>query len=307
MVLREWSDWPGKKFGLHEIMRCGVKFDKFPGEWFGPTTGCRVVAACLGGVDGEVYGGGEGIEVIVVDEGTVYVDQVEERMKAEEDEEEKKRKAMQPDPNSDYDPLHNPPPPLPSSLAPWPKSLLLLVPLRLGVSKIDPSFRTNLTKYFSLPQCLGILGGTPRHAIYFYGCSEDGKVLYGKDPHYTQFTPGKEWDETLGREEVVLSREYRRSIHGSSVSSKLSGIDPSLALAFYCDSREEWLGLVRDGFKGGICLSSKETGDGSNPLFSVQDVRPDFGGDIGNMDALLGGVGDDEGVESDGEGDYVFL
>ena len=88
-ILKEFADYPGCRFGMHEIMRVGVGLDKFPGEWFGPTTGCRVVEGCLGKVEGEVYEGGRGIEVVVVEEGTVYVDQIEERMKKEEDEEEK--------------------------------------------------------------------------------------------------------------------------------------------------------------------------------------------------------------------------
>ena len=66
----------------------------------------------------------------------------------------------------------------------WKSPLLLLVPSRLGVVRIsDPGCLTMLG-FHSSRQSVGCLGGTPRHAIYFYGSV--GDRLIGKDPHWVQ-------------------------------------------------------------------------------------------------------------------------
>lgn len=65
-----------------------------------------------------------------------------------------------------FDPLFRPPP---SYVLPWTQSLLLLIPLRLGVSSISAEHLSELTFFLRQEACVGILGGRPNHAIYFTG------------------------------------------------------------------------------------------------------------------------------------------
>mmetsp|Transcript_409 Transcript_409/g.901 ORF Transcript_409/g.901 Transcript_409/m.901 type:complete len:357 (-) Transcript_409:483-1553(-) len=88
----------------------------------------------------------------------------------------------------------------------WDTSLLLLLPLRLGIQSISTcNYGSTLVKLLSFPQSVGMLGGTPRHALWFYGAdaveppspddndkesSEDGRGgWYGLDPHTVQMAP----------------------------------------------------------------------------------------------------------------------
>eukprot|EP00581_Thalassiosira_minuscula_P008173 CAMPEP_0183710892 /NCGR_PEP_ID=MMETSP0737-20130205/6511_1 /TAXON_ID=385413 /ORGANISM="Thalassiosira miniscula, Strain CCMP1093" /LENGTH=768 /DNA_ID=CAMNT_0025939259 /DNA_START=128 /DNA_END=2434 /DNA_ORIENTATION=+ len=118
------------------------------------------------------------------------------------------------------DPLRPPPqqPPQNDSndkQAQWDTSLLLLLPLRLGIQSIPTErYGSTLAKLVALTQSVGMLGGTPRHALWFYGADAvdpppakhaadgtngvdadnggDGNVVggwYGLDPHTVQLAP----------------------------------------------------------------------------------------------------------------------
>ncbi|XP_019057524.1 PREDICTED: cysteine protease ATG4b-like, partial [Tarenaya hassleriana] len=59
--------------------------------------------------------------------------------------------------------------------------LLLLVPLVLGLDKVNPRYIPSLVATFTFPQSLGILGGKPGASTYIVGVQED-KGFY-LDPH----------------------------------------------------------------------------------------------------------------------------
>ncbi|WOL05394.1 cysteine protease ATG4B isoform X1 [Canna indica] len=62
--------------------------------------------------------------------------------------------------------------------------ILLLVPLVLGLDKINPTYIPLLRETFTFPQSLGILGGKPGASTYIVGVQDD-KALY-LDPHEVQ-------------------------------------------------------------------------------------------------------------------------
>ena len=70
---------------------------------------------------------------------------------------------------------------------PWSVSLLLIVPVRLGLDRLNVEYVPSLLKCLEMPQSVGIIGGRPNHAIYFFG--HQGDILHGLDPHTTQPTP----------------------------------------------------------------------------------------------------------------------
>lgn len=49
------------------------------------------------------------------------------------------------------------------------KSLILLVPLRLGADKLNPIYGNCLKTLLSTEYCIGIIGGRPKHSLYFVG------------------------------------------------------------------------------------------------------------------------------------------
>lgn len=99
----------------------------------------------------------------------------------------------------------------------WETSLLLLMPLRLGLKSINASdYGSTLSRLIALLHSVGMLGGTPRHALWFYGADavdppparrrigaaegedDDDSVVdhqdgdggwYGLDPHVVQPAP----------------------------------------------------------------------------------------------------------------------
>src|SRR5687768_17544502 len=62
----------------------------------------------------------------------------------------------------------------------WRRPLLIIVPLRLGLTVINNCYAKAIKAFFKLPQCAGILGGRPNHAVYFFGSA--GTHLLYLDP-----------------------------------------------------------------------------------------------------------------------------
>ena len=66
----------------------------------------------------------------------------------------------------------------------WWRPLLLFIPLRLGLTEINPVYLRGLKACFTVRQTLGVIGGRPNHALYMMGYVGD-EVIY-LDPHVTQ-------------------------------------------------------------------------------------------------------------------------
>uniref|UniRef100_A0AC34FVU5 Cysteine protease n=1 Tax=Panagrolaimus sp. ES5 TaxID=591445 RepID=A0AC34FVU5_9BILA len=87
------------------------------------------------------------------------------------------------------------------------KPLLIIVPLRLGLTVMNRCYLKAIQEYFKLPQCVGIIGGRPNHAVYFYGIAKD-KLLY-LDPHVCQ-------------ESVTVDKDPMEAIPSDQASTVLS-------------------------------------------------------------------------------------
>lgn len=134
--------------------------------------------------------------------------------------------------------------------------LLLLVPLVLGLEKVNPRYIPSLGATFTFPQSLGILGGKPGASTYIVGV-QDERALY-LDPHEVQPV-------------VDISRDNLEadssSYHTNVVRHiPLDSIDSSLALGFYCRDKDDF-----DDF----CIRASKLADQSNgaPLFTVTDTH----------------------------------
>jgi cysteine protease ATG4 len=64
------------------------------------------------------------------------------------------------------------------------RPLLLFIPLRLGQEKFNVEYAEAIKSCLELKQSVGLIGGKPRHALWFIGYN-DNHLLY-LDPHKTQ-------------------------------------------------------------------------------------------------------------------------
>lgn len=56
------------------------------------------------------------------------------------------------------------------------RPLLLFIPLRLGQEKFNMEYAEALKACFTLPQSVGVIGGKPRHALWFIGTHGESKI-----------------------------------------------------------------------------------------------------------------------------------
>lgn len=112
------------------------------------------------------------------------------------------------------------------------KSLILLIPVRLGTEKFNSIYSPCLTTLLSLKECIGIIGGRPKHSLYFIGYQDD-KLIH-LDPHYCQEVVDV-WSP-----DFPLTTFHCRSPRKLAINK----IDPSCCIGFYCRTREDFLNLI---------------------------------------------------------------
>jgi cysteine protease ATG4 len=191
----------------------------------------------------------------------------------------------------------------------WDTGLLLLVPLRLGLDKFHDDYVQSVAHTFRLPQSVGILGGRPRGARWFYGAYSDGSKVLGLDPHTVQSAPRRRRIQAgLSSKTIVdLSEDYLRSVHTTYPEVfPIHKMDPSIALGFYCRDKKDFAEL-----ETALQHWKEVQGNAAPELFTFCDKAPDYmSSAMKNMMLMDGGLGDDDGDDADQESDddeYVML
>jgi len=188
-----FADFPSKTesvYSLHNMCAAGLaKYEVLPGEWYGPVTACYVMrdlVALHQQRQSNIF------RVHVSSEGTVYNDSVFElmtkdaaakkRISNNKQDEKHEHEEVVVEPLHPLDPVMIPPELAEMNLKDleWDTSLLLLIPLRLGLDSFNEKYAQSVAQIFSLPQSVGILGGRPRGARWFYGAYADGSKILGK-------------------------------------------------------------------------------------------------------------------------------
>ncbi len=199
-LLTWFADFPSRTesvYSLHNMCAAGIaKYEVLPGDWYGPGTACYVMrdlVALHQQKQSNVF------RVHVSSEGTVYNDLVWElmtkdaskkkRLSQEQEQQEQEQQEQTEDdkePKVVVEPLHPLDPAIPETPEldlkelEWDTSLLLLIPHRLGRDYVEEKYVKSVAQIFSLPQSVGILGGRPRGARWFYGAYADGSKVLGK-------------------------------------------------------------------------------------------------------------------------------
>ena len=182
-IMTWFADFPGKSqsiYSLHNMCAAGLaKYEVFPGEWYSPGTICYVLRDLVA-LHQQRQPNIFRVHV-VSSEGIVYMDSVFELMT---DAKKKNKQSEQ----EVVEPLHPLDPVIPEldelnlGELEWDTSLLLLIPLRLGLDALNEEYVQSVAQTFSLPQSVGALGGRPRGARWFYGAYADGSKVLGKLP-----------------------------------------------------------------------------------------------------------------------------
>ncbi|KAK4475035.1 hypothetical protein MN116_002131 [Schistosoma mekongi] len=138
------------------------------------------------------------------------------------------------------------------------RPLLLFVPLRLGLHNPNPCYFNAIKAVFRLPNCIGILGGSPCHAVWIVGVTGDDVICL--DPHTTQ---------PAGRGN--LKPDYDQTYHCENpIRMPLKRLDPSMVLGFLCSTEKEFDSLCHD-LKDEVLHPSVAS---SWPLVEIHATRP---------------------------------
>jgi hypothetical protein len=137
-----------------------------------------------------------------------------------------------------------------------------------------------------LPECAGILGGRPRHAIYFVGYRDDTQCLLGLDPHTTYNAI-----DTRSPSDEILQQIHVQRFETLSFTQ----IDPSMAFAFFFNDRVsfEQFALTQR------LRADQRLRENKFALFHVQQIPPDYAKEeVAALAAQLM-LGEDEDDEDD--------
>lgn len=233
-ILHEFVDSEESAFSIHKLLEAGKGYGLAAGSWIGPYATCRAWETLA---RGDKDKGNRSLPM------AVYI------VSGDEDGERGGAPVVCLEDVSACCREHT------GGEAEW-TAILLLVPLVLGLDKLNPRYVPLLGATFTFPQSLGILGGKPGVSTYIVGVQDENAFYL--DPHEVQPVANLTKDD----------RETDTSSFHSNVVRHipLESIDPSLAIGFYCRDKDDF-----DDF----CARASKLADESNgaPLFTVTKSR----------------------------------
>jgi len=245
-VLRWFSDSPVSTcpFSIHNLVyrskiidiKNGVTdtLDK-TGEWFSPSRVCQIAKHLVrqqNSVELTVY---------VANDGIVYMDKIYSVAYCTN-----QGNSESPPP---YSPVDD------TETLSW-KPIIILIPIRLGVDSVNKLYIPSLKALLRMPQCLGIIGGRPRQSLYFVGYQDDDVIFL--DPHIVK--PSVKQDQQFSAESYHCTTPQK---------FPFSSIDPSLALGFFCQDKNQFQNFCDEVNKW---CSLVET-----PIFTIESKSPKYG------------------------------
>lgn len=232
-ILKRFSDERSSPFSIHQIAQMGVQEGKKVGDWFGPNTVAQVFKrlAVFDEWSNIVIHVSMDSTVVKKDIGLACTDQTKDSTT---------NNSACSDSNS------------------W-RPLLLIIPLRLGLTEVNSMYYENIKTCFTWEQSVGIIGGKPNHAYYFIGCVDSNSMVF-LDPHTTQGTVP--W---YGE---ALDMQPDMSYHCDSPSRMcVSQLDPSLALGFFCKNKSSFDDFCEKAL-------SQTCANKANALFTIVESLP---------------------------------
>lgn len=278
-ILQMFFDEKDALYSIHQIAQMGVTEGKEISKWFGPNTAAQVLKKLTIFDDWSNVAVHVALDNILVKEdaltmATTYPSEDAVKLIMENGQVEKHHATIT------------------SKEGEW-RPLLLMIPLRLGLTSINTCYLPAIQEFFKLPQCVGIIGGKPNLAHYFVGIA--GTKLFYLDPHYcrpktskvfaekepsTDSEPKSEHDTNFSELEDleplpsqtsdVYTKMDDSTYHCQMMQwMEFESIDPSLALALFCENREDFDSLCQELQKTTLPASSP-------PMFEFLEKRPKY-------------------------------
>lgn len=200
------------------MVHFGHELGKRAGDWFGPATLAILLLRALEAAR-KTHPVLATLRVYVARDSVIYHDDVECLCASDDGNSGAVSERVTTAPASQAD----------SSVEEWKSRVLILIPVRLGtVGRPNDVYLECMKSFLKLPSCVGIIGGRPRHSLYFMGFQ--GKHLIYLDPHYCQKSIDTSSDDFPLQSYHCFSprkMSFRR-------------MDPSCTLGFYCRTRAEF-------------------------------------------------------------------
>lgn len=186
-------------FSLHNFIRVAseLPLQVKPGQWFGPNAASLSIKRLCDRIDLAKYPSIPRLLVLVSESSDLYDDEIR-------------------------------------TILDGGSALLMLLPVRLGIDKINKLYHPSLMKLLSLKQSVGIAGGKPSSSFYFFGCREPDELLY-LDPHFPQ---------------VITDNEYG-SFHTKRYQKlNISDLDPSMLIGLLLQDVDDYEDLKSSLIQG---------------------------------------------------------